>query len=192
MAETAPKCQLCGSSLSVEEIDYPQRDDDGGIICEDCHHEKFYFACCCCEESGHVDDQHEMLVVFETISDVAPGVYRIEKHPCAMHAMIGQGWLHPEALTRIADVNPDMDGNEYPCGHLCAECQSHVVAQRMTKCSTCGQESSSCLKVKLGSWRDFKARKYHWTRPKVVCAVCRHKHKGAWRHCATKKENSDV
>ena len=95
--------------------------------------------------------------------------------------LIGSGCLYGNRLKRIADVNPDMDGNGYPCGHLCIDCQGHIKAQFAAKCSVCKQQSDSCLRVKLGSWKDFKASVYSWTRFKVVCADCRHQHKGAWQ-----------
>lgn len=181
MTTTEKRCPCCGNDLSGEEIEYPRTDEDGDNICEECYHEKYEFTCCRCQEYGDVADQHNLLVVFEETSNVAPGIYKIVRKPYYTHAMIGSGWLWPESLKRIADVNPDMDGDGYPCGHLCIDCQAKVLAQKPGKCSCCGQKSASCLKVKLGSWRDFKTHIYQWTRAKIVCAVCRHKHKGAWK-----------
>ena len=121
-----------------------------------------------------------MLVVFEAVSDVQPGVYKVLSQPYCTHALIGHGWLHPRALKRIADLNPDMDGEGYPCGHLCLECQKKLLAQFQGKCSVCLNKSASCLRVKLGSWKDRKGAKWTWTPAKVVCAACRHSHRGSW------------
>lgn len=180
MTTTATKCSSCGEDLGQEEAESPRLDDDDGEpICDDCYHEHYEFTCCCCEEYGHVDDQHKLLVVFEETSDVKPGVYKVIRTPYVTHAMIGEGWLHPGALERIADVNPDMS-SDYPCGHLCAGCQAKVLAQFAGKCSGCKQQSAFCLRVRLCSWKDVKAGKYQWSRPKVLCAGCRHSHRGAW------------
>lgn len=182
----AIECCLCGDPLDGEEADNPYL-DDGDVICNDCYHERYEFTCCCCAEYGHVDDQHKLLVVFEETSRVTPGIYRIGILPYYTDCLIGSGWLHPESLTRIADLNPDMDGNGYPCGHLCARCQSKVLAQKPGKCSACGQKAASCLRVRLGSWKDFDAGQYQWTRPKIVCAKCRHEHRGSWKLARERK-----
>lgn len=181
--ETAKKvtqCTLCGKEFDAEELDSPRTDEDGDPICDDCYHEHYEFTCRCCQNYGDVKDQHNLLVVFKETSGVLPGIYATKGTYCT-HALIGEGWLHPGALARIADVNPDMDGEGYPCGHLCLECQGHVLAQFTDKCRVCNDVKQSCLRVKLGSWKDFKATKYQWTRAKVICAECRHKHRGAWR-----------
>ena len=189
MRDEASKCSFCGDALDIEESGNPHTDpNDGEPVCDDCYHEHFEFTCCDCQEYGDVKDQHNLLVVFEEVDScggptrkVAPGVYRIKEGPYHGGPIIGSGYLYGGNLKRIADVNPDMGGNGYPCGHLCLECQNRVLSQFKAKCSICSKESPSCLRVKLGSWKDFKANKYQWTRPKVVCAGCRHAHKGSWR-----------
>lgn len=183
------ECSLCGNALGTDELEFPHTDRDDGLpICYDCHHDKYEFTCCDCCNYGDVDDQHNLLVVFEEVGSmggpsrtVLPGIYRIKEGPYHGGPIIGEGYLYGGNLERVADVNPDMDGNGYPCGHLCLECQQHVLAQFKAKCSACKCESASCLRVKLGSWKDFKANKYQWTRPKVVCADCRLKHRGSWK-----------
>lgn len=183
MAETLTEtaCTCCGSDLDRDELESPNLDGDGDPICDQCYHDKYEFTCCCCEEYGDVKDQHKMLVVFEKIGGVQPGIYGIVEFPYYTQGLIGSGWLHLSSLKRIGDVNPDMDGNGYPCGHLCAECQAKVKAQRKGTCQFCKCESSSCIRVRLGSWKDFEASKYQWTRPKIVCAKCRHEHRGSWK-----------
>jgi hypothetical protein len=176
------ECSFCGEPLDGEESDSPRLDpDDGKPTCDDCYHEHFEFTCCCCQNYGEVADQHNLLVVLEETSDVKPGVYKVVDKPYYTQGMIGSGWLHPWALERIADLNPDIGDDGYPCGHLCLECQRHILAQFTGKCSVCGLTTASCLKVKLGSWKDFKALKYQWTRRKNVCATCRHNHRGSWK-----------
>lgn len=182
-------CAFCGNDLSKEEIESPRLDDDGDSICDECYHEKYEFTCCDCQEYGHIDDQHEMLVVFEAVhasegGDVEPGIYRIIGGPYHGGPLIGSGYLFRSSLERIGDVNPDMDGNGYDCGHLCKDCQGHVNAQKTARCSVCKTTQSSCLRVKLGSWKDFEANKYQWTQTKTVCAACRHAHRGAWKRPA--------
>lgn len=192
MTTTATECSLCGNKLDSDELENPQLDrDDGDPICDECHHEKYEFTCCQCCNYGDVADQHNMLVVFEETPSsggptgatrtILPGVYRIKQGPYYGGPIIGGGYLFGDNLERIASVNPDMDGEGYPCGHLCLECQGHLLAQFTGRCSVCRQTTDSCLRVKLGSWKDFEAHKYQWTRFKNVCAACRHAHRGAWR-----------
>jgi hypothetical protein len=185
----AAECSCCGEPLMPEEIEYPQTDTDGdgGNICNECYHEHYEFTCCRCCNYGHVDDQHEMLVVFEEqyahgkLSIIMPGVYRITGSPYHGGPLIGRGYLNSDVLVRIADVNPDMDGNGYPCGHLCKECQDNVTAQFSGWCRVCLSQQNSCLYVRLGKWKDPPAcTKYAWSRSKIVCANCRHEHRGAW------------
>lgn len=186
----AKDCSRCGNKLDRDEAESPREDEDGDAICDDCYHDKYEFTCCDCCEYGHVDDQHKILVVFEAVraregGDIEPGIYRIVGGPYHGGPMIGEGYLFRSSLNRIAAVNPGMDGQGYPCGHLCAECQGHVNAQRKAKCSVCKTMQESCLRVKLGSWKDFEFRVYQWTRPKIVCAACRHAHRGAWKRLMT-------
>ena len=174
-------CSSCGQPLTADEIQY---DDDGAKVCDDCWHDKYQFTCGYCEEYGRVEDQHNLLVVFEKISGVLPGIYKVIRHPYCTNAMIGEGWLHPWALERIGDLWPDMADEYYPCGHLCKVCQDNVWAQFTGKCAVCKKPAASCLKVRLGAWASFPVNedtKYLWTRPKVVCAGCRAKHRGAWQ-----------
>ena len=185
MKTTKQECCQCREMFDPEEMD-SRPDEDGDPICCDCYHAEYEFTCCCCCEYGDVKDQHNLLVVFEEVSKVQPGIYKITQFPYHTHAMIGHGWLHPESLERIADVGPRMDGNGYQCGHLCKGCQDNVLAQFAAKCVVCKTESASCLRVKLGSWKDFKGNKYRWTPPKVVCAACRHKHRGACKRVERK------
>ena len=152
-----PCCLRCGNELDDEELDYPRKDEDGDAICDECFHEHYEFTCCWCCEYGDVKDQHNLLVVFEEVSDVKPGIYKITERPYYICAMIGSSWLIPGSLVRIAELNPDMDGNNYPCGHLCLECQKKVLAQCIGKCSVCG----------------------------TVCAKCRHAHRGTWKGVTT-------
>jgi hypothetical protein len=176
------ECSYCGEHLGDDESENPRIDPADDLpVCDECWHDKFEFTCCRCCEYGDVEDQHNLLVVFEKTGKVEPGVYKVTGRPYYTHALIGEGWLHDWALKRIADVNPDMDGEGYPCGHLCLNCQSNLLAQFAGKCSVCKKESPACLRVKLGSWKDFEANKYQWTRPKIVCPQCRLAHRGAWK-----------
>jgi hypothetical protein len=185
MLAQATDCSRCGNKLEYPEDPDLDRDDNEPI-CSECYHDQYEFTCCCCCEYGDVADQHNMLIVFEELYShgatrtVGPGIYRILGGPYYGGPLIGSGWLYGDRLERVADVNPDMDGEGYPCGHLCLGCQEKVLAQFAAKCSVCKTDSASCLRVKLGSWKDFKASVYQWTRPKVLCAACRHKHRGAW------------
>lgn len=194
-APVISECSFCGDSLDIEESESPRTDPrDEQPICDECYHEHFEFTCCDCCNYGDVADQHNLLVVFEVVSsmggprEISPGIYRIKEGPYHGGPIIGSGYLYGDNLERIADVNPDMDGEGYPCGHLCLECQKNVLAQLKAKCSMCSKDSPSCLRVKLGSWKDFEANKYQWTRPKIVCADCRHAHRGAWQR-TDKKAN---
>lgn len=178
------KCDMCGEPFSGEDIDHPFV-VDGEVVCEECHHEHCEFTCCKCANYGDAADQHNLLVVFEEQSSmggdgkVQPGVYRVTGHPYHGGFMIGSSWLYSDNLECIADVNPGMDSEGYSCGHLCLKCQGDVLAQFVGECCICTTRQPSCLKVKLGSWKDYKANKYQWTKAMVVCAKCRHDHKGA-------------
>lgn len=183
------KCSWCKQWLSDEERESPRKDPDGKKpCCDECYHEHFEFTCCCCCNYGDNEDQHNMLVVFQECSsmggpsrEVFPGVYKVNVGPYHGSCMIGSGWLYSDKLERIADLNPGMDGEGYPFGHLCLECQGHVAAQFSDRCVKCKTDKASCLAVTLGSWNDFKAKKWQTTKTLVVCADCRHAHKGSWK-----------
>lgn len=106
MTATAEKmeCTRCGKHLDDEERENPRKDDDGDIICDECHHDKYEFTCCDCQNYGDVEDQHNMLVVFEEVDSmggpertVQPGIYRIaEEGSYYGGPIIGEGWLHGE------------------------------------------------------------------------------------------------
>lgn len=178
------ECTRCGNDLDEEEMESPQ-EEEGDVICDECYHEHYEFTCCCCCNYGHVDDRHKMLVVFETCDahgydpqtgrEVWPGIYRITGGPYHGGYLVGGSWLYEDRLERIADLNPDMGGDGYPCGHLCADCQAKIKAQFVAKCSGCGLRHASCLRVKVGHWHNFDANDFRWSRPKTLCSGCRHK-----------------
>lgn len=132
MCETAVDkdslCALCGVELKTDPGEEPYRDEDDDAICCDCYGEHYLFACCGCRELGHIEDQHNMVVVFD--ADGAglpdgwtPGLYLVTDRPYYTSAWVGAGWLHANRLERIAEVPSKAKGDGHPCGHLCLECQ---------------------------------------------------------------------
>ena len=193
-------CSCCGNALDGEELENPQIDRrDDQPICDECFHEHFEFTCCDCCNYGDVDDQHNMLVVFNSVSsmggptrEVAPGIYKIAEDGSYFGGpIIGSGYLYGDHLERIADVNPDMDGNGYPCGHLCLNCQQSVLAQFTGVCWECQRISHACLEGRFGKWVGlkpdgdrFRNAKFVWSEVRVVCAECRHRLKHFEREMA--------
>jgi hypothetical protein len=127
-------CDWCGRELTDEEIEYPEPE---GPICEDCYCQHFYYSCVRCGEHDHIEYQHRCVVVFEDEA-CGPGIYRVTSRPYAVQPMIGQGWLVESALTPLAILTPmDIKNNsyvddgeqfyEYPCRHLCLDCQESYV-----------------------------------------------------------------
>lgn len=133
------RCEQCGTIERINDDETPSKDDDGDAICDECYHDNYEFACCVCQEYGHVDDQHNMIAVFDPEifgEDDAKygwrrGVYMVISSPYYTSAMIGHGWLHTWALDWIGEIPRDKGEFEspqgYPCGHLCDECQRKLL-----------------------------------------------------------------
>jgi hypothetical protein len=134
-------CSRCEQQLDEEERANPQKDGDD-VICDECYCELFHFECCLCCECGHVDDQHNMIVVFEPDEafdeDGRPaGVYAVTGCPYYGGSMLG-GHLFARHLSWIAPIPSRTHGasteryyatgNGHPCGHLCLECQAIPLA----------------------------------------------------------------
>jgi hypothetical protein len=123
-------CDYCGRALTAEEAEEPM--PPYGPICNDCYCEQAHFACSWCEACGEVADQDRYIMVFDADAALVPlpGLYRVETTPYATQGLIGSGWLHPETLTWlgfVASLQEDPEG--YPCGHLCAPCQTRALAE---------------------------------------------------------------
>jgi len=135
MPETPTQCWQCETPLAPE---YNGDDDagyerDGDLWCYECYTEKYQFICAWCEDFGDVDDQHQYLLVFDAEEaglDV-PGVYRVTDLPYYTSALIGGGWMWQQSLQYLGPlprtVQPEYQ--EYPCGHLCLECQREMLAE---------------------------------------------------------------
>lgn len=126
---TKKECEWCGEPLTIEEIEYPPKE---GLICDDCYHDHYEFECCICCNYGHVDHQHDFLVVggkgvrWCGRGPVHRGIYAVLKGPYFGGPMIGSGYLFREALKKVAKLPPKLRMDGYPCGHLCKECQNKL------------------------------------------------------------------
>lgn len=141
MTATETECSCCGELLEGEELDSPYHDDDGPL-CDDCYHEHYEFYCCLCQECGHVDDQHNMLVVCEPVHcdgtygsrrpTLDAGLYRVKRWPYWATNYFSM-WFYSDCLDRVGEVPNDVDTHGYECGHLCLNCQREVMAQIAAK-----------------------------------------------------------
>jgi len=122
MTKTSYFCTQCEDNFELNEGEEPYRDDDTQIICDDCHREFYEFECCFCADYTDQINQHNMIVVFEDVHDVTPGIYEIIDKPYYWSAMIDAGFFS-HALVRIGDVPKEYEGIGYPSGHLCMHCQ---------------------------------------------------------------------
>jgi hypothetical protein len=123
-------CAYCGDELDEEEIESPRVDGEGDIICDECYNEQCEFKCCLCRDYGNIADQHKIVVVFEKILGVEPGLYRVTNRSYWYASIVGDdGGIFPTAVQRIGNIPVGADGNGYPCGHLCAECQKKLIAE---------------------------------------------------------------
>lgn len=121
-------CSLCGEEFNEEEVEDPYM-EDGEAICDNCYHDLNAFECCWCGEYDDIENQHNMIVVFDAKAARLnqPGVYRVSGNPYYRHSVLGEGEIIKHAVERIADVSSDMDGDGYPCGHLCLQCQNEII-----------------------------------------------------------------
>lgn len=137
-------CDQCGDEILDEE----PFEEDGETLCTDCWHDEYQFTCCGCEEYGYIADQHNFVVVFEECG-VEPGLYCVKEKPYFTSAMIGSGWLHSSALELVVPLPirwlayksatgkeiyrelTTKDGDGFPCGHLCIECQMAIKINKL-------------------------------------------------------------
>ena len=121
------ECQHCGNNLDFEERDDPRRDDCGDPICDECWSEKYEFNCCWCGEYEHIDEQHKMLVVFESCGGLEPGVYSIDSGPYWTSDYFSM-WFNLDCLTRLGNLPRSLAASHegYPSGHLCRNCRDKL------------------------------------------------------------------
>jgi hypothetical protein len=124
-------CHRCGDEFYLGADDDPYEYEDG-VLCDDCNEELNEFRCCLCQENGDVEDQHNMVVIIDEEGVNMPrGVYMILEYPYYSSDMFSM-WLDEWALERIGDTPKDADGDGYPCGHLCIECQKKLMPPLFT------------------------------------------------------------
>jgi hypothetical protein len=126
------KCIWCEEPLSAEELERPRRVEEGDAsagepICDECYQDEYQFICDLCLNSGHVDDQHNFLLVFDVEGTglEQTGLYRITRCHYYLNAMIW-GYVFAHAVERIGDLPHGAERGFYPCGHLCADCQKKI------------------------------------------------------------------
>jgi len=122
-------CEWCGSAFDdPAERDDPRRDANGEPICDQCYEDEFQYRCCWCGEYEEIEHRHKLVVVAEPQGfrpRIYRGIYRIVSLPYYADGMI-QGWLFAHALKKICPLPEGIDTRDYPCGHLCRECQQKV------------------------------------------------------------------
>lgn len=151
----AVACSFCGEELDNYQAESPMLDPNDKLpVCDECYHEKFEFTCCGCQEYGDVAEQHKFLVVFEEGIDtcgptLAPGLYRIVEFPYWANGMI-EGHLYSSSLKLLRPLpirwfayrsitgkrifrtlTKNKNPLEYPCGHLCLECQQALKLEKV-------------------------------------------------------------
>jgi hypothetical protein len=122
------RCEHCERELTNEEIEYPYEDEPE--CCEDCYCERQHFTCCLCQEHDDKRVQHRLVVIVNEDeeldnNDLAPGIYRVLRRPYATQPMVGSGWIEETSVSYLAPLPPHIDTGDYPCGHLCRDCQEH-------------------------------------------------------------------
>lgn len=124
------ECSRCGRTDDFKELDYAADPDlkDGEPVCRDCYHECCEFECCWCCNLDEVQHQHELLCVFDSGHGVPVGIYRIKHGPYYGGSLIGRQGIFPSAVEWLCGIPKDLDirGQDYPCGHLCRECQKRI------------------------------------------------------------------
>jgi hypothetical protein len=105
-------CEVCK--------DYFPDEDDEGIT-----------DCCCCSEQHHMHDGDLIVVADEDRAGIDDaGVYRPTRRPFFTVGLIGSGYLHEDALVRVADLPDDVRMDGYAAGSLCQDCAARVLADR--------------------------------------------------------------
>lgn len=136
MAKSDDECSACGDALDEEERENPRKDSADDPICDDCYYKDHQFSCCWCEERvDKTEDQHNLLIVLyaeavriESADDyLKQGIYQIVRNPYFAGDYFDM-WILWEAVAWLCDLPDDVDvvDNQYPCGHLCLECQDKV------------------------------------------------------------------
>lgn len=143
-------CGWCGECLTQEEIESPQLDSGGGNMCDDCYREHFCFTCCVCgeyDENGHQD----CLAVTEEVRTIGEGevtkrgIYRVIKWPYYCCPTIGEGDLLSHALGYLRDIpSSGIDTGDYPCGHICRNCQSDLGVSDNVQCEQASCDYRTC------------------------------------------------
>jgi hypothetical protein len=129
------ECSHCGCEMDEEQSAAPRRDDCGDPMCDSCWTDKYEFTCCWCGEYEHIDEQHEVLVVFEECGGLTAGIYRINEGPYWTSDFFTM-WFNLRALTHLGNLPGALIArhkrdDEYPCGHLCRNCRDRLVFPRL-------------------------------------------------------------
>jgi len=133
--EEAPamvECPFCGELIGEEDDGYCVEHRGRLVdICYGCY-QYYEYECVRCGERTYDstgDVQHAMVVVLDArATGVGRGVYRVVELPYFRQSIIGGGRLWGNCLSRLMGV-PEVRDDEYPCGHLCPECQEWVLSQ---------------------------------------------------------------
>ena len=127
-------CSFCHATLTDEEAENPQTDDDGNVLCDHCYCALYHFTCCLCLEHGDTHEQHNLVAVFDAKEVFVfgegdgPGIYRVNTLPDYGGPLLGACRILAQDVARVADLPADADpmNADGPYGHLCAACQAKI------------------------------------------------------------------
>lgn len=138
MTNLSVTCSNCYESLNDEERFNPYR-DESGVLCDDCQHEMYMDTCeCCCNivEKTELESAPGSLIAIwrdaptDTNDDLKPGYYRVVTWPIFTAPMIGDGWLHTNALRSVSDIDDAgqrATADAWPnAGPICHECRYEI------------------------------------------------------------------
>ena len=137
------ECSYCGETIRDKDEAANPRLIENEIICDECWQRDHAFSCCICECWEEVDLQRTHVVVIDSAEAFGKeigsdgryrvrrprGVYQVLQCPYFAAPLVGQGFLDPGSLKRIAPLPKDIlprDYYEHPCGHLCRDCLAKV------------------------------------------------------------------
>ncbi len=127
------KCRNCGDRFDPDSVGGYV--DGIGECCDACYTDETFECCACGERDASDIAQRTMLIVagnvrFLSGDKAKRGVYRITECPYYGGPLIGGGYLFDESLEYLAPLPPGLSVYDYPCGHLCRNCQAVVLADQ--------------------------------------------------------------
>ena len=115
-------CSTCGEKLTdddeiAEETESPRI--PGEIVCDNCWFDEYCDRCVLCDNYMREEDTEYVLMTDE-FQGVPPGCYKFRR-PWYANGMI-EMHIFSDALTRVRDLLPGEDSDDYVSGYVCKEC----------------------------------------------------------------------